>query len=114
MKLPFSLPIRSVSACFPSRLTTLALASTSLFTAAANVATQGIPGYVIAPLSLMDRSNQATIRVTINGQRAMLIVDTGAPATLLDSRFYKGIVSKANDAKQNELPPELRKKIDAN
>ncbi len=73
-----------------------------------------LPGYVILPLSHMGRANQACIRVTINGQPTMLMLDTGAYATVLDSHFYQGVHSRLGSGSDNELPPELQQKVNAN
>ncbi len=66
------------------------------------------------PLILTDHGNQATLRVEINGRSTMLYLDTGAPRTLLDSGFYRGSLPKTGNASADELPPELRKKTNAN
>ena len=73
-----------------------------------------LPGYVILPLSHMGRSNQACIRVTINGQPTMLMLDTGAPLTVLDNAFYQGTRSKAGSVSQDLLPPGISRKTTAN
>ena len=73
-----------------------------------------VPGYVVLPLSLMDRANQATLRMSINGKPTMLMLDTGANVTILDQKFYKGAVSASNNVKRDDLPIELQKKLNAN
>ncbi len=73
-----------------------------------------LPGYVILPLTSMGRANQACIRATINGQSTMLMVDTGAYATVLDTRFYQGVRSKPGSVGEDQLPVELQHKVSAN
>ena len=90
-------------------LVTLAALSFSLGGGrAAGGAEASIPGYVVRPLTLMGEGNQATLRVTVNGRSTMLILDTGAPVTALDTSFFKGTVPKTGGASEDQLPPELR------
>ena len=74
----------------------------------------GIPGYVVLPLSPMGRANQATLRVTLNGRSTMLILDTGASRTALDSRFYHGVRSTATTVNPSELPLESQRQLRVN
>ena len=74
---------------------------------------EGIPGYVVLPLVPMIHTNQATVRVALNGRRTMLLLDTGATTTLLDTKFYQGARSKSVTIKKEDLPPELQK-VNAN
>ena len=69
----------------------------------------GIPGYVVLPLVPMGLTNRATVRVTLNGRKTMLMLDTGATTTLLDTRFYQGSRSKSTTIKKEDLPSELQK-----
>ena len=57
----------------------------------------------------MDHSNQATIRAVVNGQPTMLVLDTGASRSMLDSSFYKGVLSKAADYDPSDLPANFPK-----
>ena len=75
---------------------------------------QAIPGYVVLPLSPMHLANQATLRVTLNGHSTMLVLDTGATVTLLDSGFYRGASSKATTVNKADLPPALQQHVSAN
>lgn len=77
-------------------------------------AQNGIPGYVVLPLALMDRANQATVSAEVNGRRTRFILDTGAPRTHLDTSFFRGSLPKGGNAKPSDLPPELRGKLNAN
>lgn len=97
-----------------TRVLSLALAGAALGPAVASAATGSLPGYVILPLSRVGRANQACVRVTINGHSTMLMLDTGAPATVLDTRFYQGTRSKSPDVGQDKLPPEISRKTSAN
>ncbi len=74
----------------------------------------GIPGYVVVPLSLMDKVNQAVVRANVNGRPTMLLMDTGASGTLLDRRFYQKAQVRSNDAAPGQLPPEVGKKVKVN
>lgn len=80
----------------------------------ARAAADGLPGYAIVPLSNMGRANQACIRVKINGQSTMLMLDTGAYATVLDSHFYHGVQTKPGNVNPDELPPQLRQSVSTN
>ena len=75
---------------------------------------QGIPGYVVLPLSPMQLANQATLRVTMNGKSTMLVLDTGAPLTLLDNGFYQGARSQATTVNKADLPPGMQQHVTAN
>ena len=97
-----------------ARLLTLLAAALLLAPTLGRAAAGGLPGYVILPLSHMGRSNQACVRVTINGQPTMLLLDTGAPQTLLDTRFYQGARSQAGAVSAAQLPPEIPRKGKAN
>ncbi len=92
----------------PKTIVTLLAAATLLTLASGRDATaQGIPGYVVLPLASVRNTNQATVRVTLNGQKTMLLLDTGASTTLLDSSFYQGAKSKIT-IKKEDLPPQLQ------
>ncbi len=67
-------------------------------------AASSIPGYAIVPLTILPRTNQTTVRVAVNGQSTMLILDTGASTSLLDRNFYKGAQSKASSVAESDLP----------
>lgn len=97
-----------------ARLAPVALAGVLCAPSAGHAAAGSLPGYVILPLSHMGRANQACIRVAINGQPTMLMLDTGAPRTLLDTRFYQGARSKAETVDQDQLPPGVPRKTSAN
>lgn len=73
-----------------------------------------IPGYAVVPLTPQKYNNQATIRVKINGQPALLILDTGAGSSLLDSGFYKGTRSKTANVSPEELPAGVPRQITGN
>ncbi len=62
----------------------------------------------------MGRANQACIAVSINGRSTRLILDTGAYATVLDDHFYQGVHTQPSGVSEDQLPPELRKKVTAN
>ena len=62
----------------------------------------------------MSGANHTALRVNLNGQSALLIVDTGAPLTVLDRQFYRGASSKTTTIKEADLPPGLQKKTEAN
>ena len=72
-----------------------------------------IPGYVVLPLTLMGRANQATIRVAINGRPTMLILDTGSSTLALDSAFYHGATRQATPA-SDQLPAGVSRRTHAN
>lgn len=108
MKSPFSILPRHLGRI-------VAMTYVSLSASAGVVAAQnGIPGYVVLPLALMEHANQASVRAEVNGKRTLLVLDTGATTTLLDDSFYRGSLPKGGGVKSSELPPELKKKVDAN
>ncbi len=74
----------------------------------------GIPGYVVLPLVPVGRANQATLRVKINDQSTMLVVDTGASSTALDRNLYAAARVRSNDAAPGQLPPEVGRKFKTN
>lgn len=96
------------------RLGSVALAALLLTPVSGHAQGGALPGYVVLPLSHLARSNQACIHVTVNGQPTMLILDTGAYATVLDSHFYQGVHSRPGGVNADELPPELQQKVSAN
>ncbi len=79
-----------------------------LLVAISRASAQNLPGYVVLPLSSVANSNQATVRVTLNGQRTMMALDTGASGTVVDRAFYRGTPTKPAVIKPDELPPEFR------
>ena len=78
------------------------------------VSAQSIPGYVVLPLTPMERANQATLRVNLNGQSTRLVLDTGANVTLVDSGFYRGARSQATTVTKADLPAGMQKHVNAN
>ena len=90
------------------------LAAAGLAAVPVEAATQGVPGYVVAPLVLTASSNQATVRATVNGKSTMLALDTGASGTVLDRAFYKRAQVRSKDAAPGQLPPEVGQKFKSN
>ena len=99
---------------FRHSLTSALIAAGCCLAPLAGHAQGGIPGYAVVPLDLIGTANQATMRVTINGESALLMLDTGASTTVLDSRFYKGVRSQPGSVGQDQLPPEIPRRTKAN
>ncbi len=71
-------------------------------------AADALPGYVALPLA-DTLTHLAVIRATIDGHPTSLIVDTGAAATTLDRRLYKGVLTASADPGASILPAGLPK-----
>lgn len=98
------------------RRSTLAawLAAALLFTGAKLPGADALPGYVVVPLVSIPRSNQAMMRVKVNDQSTMLIVDTGATDIALDQRLYAAARVRSRDAAPGQVPPQASQKFKYN
>lgn len=105
----FAFPLRSRFVLGAFFGTTLAF-----LTPLPDAAAQGIPGYAVAPLNTIKHHNQATVRVSIDGQPTSLMLDTGASTSLLDSAFYKGARSASRNVPKEDLPPDLPRQTTGN
>ncbi len=108
MKLPF-LPGPCRRFVCASWLTAFALGA-----GAVSLQAEGIPGYVVLPLVPVGRSNQATLRMKVNDQSTMLVLDTGASGTALDRSLYAAARVRSGDVAPGQLPPEVGRKFKAN
>ncbi len=91
----------------------MALICAALFSASVRgKAADSLPGYVVLPLTLVG-PHTAGLRATINGHHTTLIVDTGAPLTVLDRRLYKGVVTSTTTANASSLPADFPKSTQA-
>ena len=69
----------------------------------------GLPGYVVVQLG-RGHNNRLKLAATIEGKKGLMMVDTGAHASLLSLSKYGGLLKEAN----RKLPPGVPKTVSMN